>query len=73
MEDISNEVGVGFLDTNEILSVYLQSVGEDKAKDFYSPTDKSHTTPEGAKTYTQIILNELKNKYSNDFDFINKN
>jgi hypothetical protein len=52
--------------------VFLEEIGQDKAKDFYSPTDKSHTTPEGAKTYTQIILNELNKKYSNDFDFINK-
>ena len=70
MEDISNETNVGFLDTNEILSVFLEGIGQDRAQDFYSPTDKSHTTPEGAKIYTQIILNELNKKYSNDFDFI---
>jgi hypothetical protein len=70
MEDVANEVGVGFLDTNEILSVFLEGLGQDRAQDFYSPTDKSHTTPEGAKIYIQIILNELNKKYSNDFDFI---
>jgi hypothetical protein len=70
MEDIANETKVGFLDTNEILSVFLEEIGQDKAKDFYSPTDKSHTTPEGAKIYTRIILNELNKKYSKDFDFI---
>lgn len=63
MKDISDEMSVGFLDTNEILSVFLQEIGENRAKDFYSLKDKSHTTPEGAKVYAQIILNELLKKY----------
>ncbi len=70
MEDIANEQGVGFLDINEILSVYLEEIGQDKAKDFYSPKDKSHTTPEGAKIYTETIMKELYNKYPNDFGFV---
>tara|TARA_B110000977_G_C10882973_1_gene418280 strand:- start:52 stop:783 length:732 start_codon:yes stop_codon:yes gene_type:complete len=70
MEDIANEKGVGYLNTNEILSIYLEKIGQDKAQDFYSPTDKSHTTPEGAKIYNKIILNELSKKYSDEFDFI---
>jgi len=63
MEDVAEEMNVGFLDTNEILSVFLEEVGQDRAKDFYSPTDKSHTTPEGAKIYAEIIVRELLKKY----------
>lgn len=63
MEDIATEMSVGYLNTNEILSVFLEEIGQDKAKDFYSPTDKSHTTPEGAKTYAKMILDELDKKY----------
>lgn len=70
MQEIANETGVGYLDTNEILSVFLNQLGEEKAKDFYSPTDKSHTTPEGARTYVEIIMKELYNKYPNDFGFV---
>jgi hypothetical protein len=70
MKDISDETGVGFLDINEILSVLLEELGQTKAQDFYSPKDKSHTTPEGAKTYAEIILKELKKKYPNDFSFV---
>lgn len=71
MDDIANETGVGFLDINEILSLYLNNeIGEEQAKQFYSPTDKSHTTPEGAYSYNKIILKELKEKYPNDFNFI---
>ena len=70
MKDISDETGVGYLDTNEILSDFLNQLGEEKAKDFYSPTDKSHTTTDGAKTYAGIILKELKKKYSSDFNFV---
>lgn len=67
MKDIAEEMNVGFLDTNELLSVFLEEIGENKAKDFYSPTDKSHTTPAGAKVYAKIILNELVKKYPNIF------
>ena len=70
MEDIALETNVGFLDINEILAVFLEELGQEKTKDFYSPTDKSHTTPEGAKTYAEIILKELKKKYPNDFRFV---
>ena len=48
----------------------LEELGQTKAQDFYSPKDKSHTTPEGAKTYAEIILKELKKKYPNDFSFV---
>lgn len=68
MEDVAEEMGVGFLDTNEILSVFLEETGQDKAKDFYSPTDKSHTTPEGASIYAGIIVKELLKKYPNIFE-----
>lgn len=70
MEDIAHETNVNFLDINEILSVFLEGLGQTKAQDFYSPKDKSHTTPEGAKTYAEIILKELKKKYPNDFNFV---
>lgn len=70
MEDIALETNVGFLDINEILAVFLEEIGQEKTKDFYSPKDKSHTTPEGAKTYAEIILKELKKKYPNDFRFV---
>lgn len=66
-EEIAIEMEVGFLDINEILSVHLQEIGETKAKDYYSRTDKSHTTPEGARVYAQIILSELEKKYPNVF------
>lgn len=63
MKDISDEMNVRFLDINEILSAFLEEVGQDKATNFYSLTDKSHTTPEGARVYAQIIFNELVKKY----------
>ncbi len=59
MENVSKEMGVGFLDTNEILSVFLEELGQDAAQELYSLTDKSHTTPKGAKVFSQIILNKL--------------
>ena len=68
MEDVAQEMGVGFLDTNEILSVFLEETGEGRAKDFYSPADKSHTTPEGASIYAGIIITELEKKYPNIFE-----
>jgi len=70
MQEIAEETGAGYLDTNEILSVFLNQLGEEKAKGFYSPKDKSHTTPEGAKMYAEIIMKELHNKYPNDFGFV---
>lgn len=70
MQEIAEETGVGYLDTNEILSIFLNQLGEEKAKDFYSPTDKSHTTPEGARVYAEIIMKELHNKYPNEFGFV---
>lgn len=60
MQNISNEMGVDFLDTNEFLSVFLEELGEEAAQELYSPTDKSHTTPEGARVYAQMILNKLE-------------
>ena len=72
MENIANEVNVGFLDTNEILSVFLDKIGQEKAKELYSLTDMSHTTPEGAKIYAEIIVKELHKKYPGDFNFILK-
>jgi lysophospholipase L1-like esterase len=60
MQNISNEMGVDFLDTNEFLSVFLEELGEEASQELYSPTDKSHTTPEGARVYAQMILNKLK-------------
>lgn len=70
MENIANETNVGFLDINEILSVFLNTVGQEKAREFYSPRDASHTTPEGAKIYAEIVVKELHKKYPGDFNFI---
>ncbi len=72
MENIANEVNVGFLDTNEILAVFLDKIGQEKAKELYSLTDMSHTTPEGAKIYAEIIVKELHKKYPGDFNFVLK-
>ena len=72
MCNIANETNVGFLDINEILSVLLNTVGQEKASEFYSPRDASHTTPEGAKIYAEIIAKELHKKYPDDFNFILK-
>jgi rhamnogalacturonan acetylesterase len=59
MSEVAAEVGCGFIDINQILSEYLQGIGEEAAKDLYSPQDKSHTTEAGAKVYADIIIREL--------------
>jgi len=59
MNNVAKETGVGFIDINDILSKYLEGVGEEAAKEFYSPKDKSHTTEFGARTYCGIIIKEL--------------
>jgi lysophospholipase L1-like esterase len=60
METISKEMNVGFLDTNEFLSAFLEEIGQDAAQELYSLTDKSHTSPKGAKVYAQMIVNKLE-------------
>lgn len=67
-EEISIETGTGFLDINEILSRYLEDIGQERAKELYSPFDKSHTTAKGAKIYAEIILTELEKKYPDIFE-----
>jgi hypothetical protein len=60
METISKEMNVGFLDTNEFLSAFLEEIGQDAAQELYSLTDKSHTSPKGARVYAQMIVNKLE-------------
>jgi hypothetical protein len=68
MESVANEINVGFLDINQTLSEFLERIGEEKAKTLYSPTDKSHTTPEGAEIYAEIIVDSLKDKFPETFN-----
>lgn len=63
MENISNETGVGYLDANQLISEFLQAIGQETSQDFYDPKDKSHTTPTGAKIYANLIADELNKKY----------
>lgn len=68
MSDIAEEKNVGFFDANEILSAYLDIIGEEVSKQYYHITDKSHTTELGASVFARIIMTQIKDKYKKDFE-----
>ena len=70
MRAIAEEKNVGYLDANELLSLFLDSAGEELSKDYYSPKDKAHTTSLGANFFAHIIMSQLKLKYPEDFKFV---
>ena len=50
-----------FVDLNEIVAKHYETAGEEKVKTaYFSPTDHTHTTPEGAKLNARSVVEGVR-------------
>ncbi len=59
--EVAKSESVPFVDLNEIVAKQYETAGEEKVKTaYFSPTDHTHTTPEGAKLNAKSVVEGVR-------------
>lgn len=60
-EEAARAEGAAFVDLNELVAKRYEQEGQEKvAKDYFTPADHTHTTPEGAKLNAATVADGLR-------------